>query len=66
MVIDLSQICVDCGAANPQWASGESYKMFQISSRLVSYGIFFCLECSGQHRGLGVHIRLVESTCKKD
>ncbi|CAN0474154.1 unnamed protein product, partial [Hapterophycus canaliculatus] len=31
--------CVDCGVANPQWAS-------------VSYGCVFCLECSGQHRGL--------------
>ena len=40
--------CVDCQAPFPQWAT-------------VSYGTFMCLECSGRHRGLGVHLSFVRS-----
>eukprot|EP00300_Choanocystis_sp_HF-7_P013264 c18224_g1_i1.p1 GENE.c18224_g1_i1~~c18224_g1_i1.p1 ORF type:complete len:460 (+),score=69.39 c18224_g1_i1:42-1421(+) len=40
--------CIDCDASNPQWASAK-------------FGCYFCLECSGRHRGLGVHIDFVRS-----
>ena len=43
-----NKVCVDCSSRIPQWAS-------------CSYGTYMCLECSGIHRSLGVHISFVQS-----
>jgi hypothetical protein len=41
--------CSDCGAQGTRWAS-------------VNHGVFFCIRCSGFHRGLGATITKVKST----
>ncbi|VDP41487.1 unnamed protein product [Echinostoma caproni] len=44
---DISDVCADCSALSPQWAS-------------VNRGVLLCDECSAVHRQLGRHISQVK------
>lgn len=41
-----NEVCAECSAPEPDWAS-------------LNLGILMCIECSGVHRNLGVHISKV-------
>lgn len=43
-----NDVCADCGAQQPKWAS-------------INLGITLCIECAGIHRSLGVHLSKVRS-----
>ncbi|KAJ6839393.1 putative ADP-ribosylation factor GTPase-activating protein AGD2 [Iris pallida] len=43
-----NDVCAECSAPEPEWAS-------------LNLGILVCIECSGVHRNLGVHISKVRS-----
>lgn len=46
--IEGNSYCADCSAPRPDWAS-------------INLGILVCIECSGIHRSLGVHVSKVRS-----
>ncbi|KAJ1939759.1 hypothetical protein FBU59_004014 [Linderina macrospora] len=43
-----NESCVDCGRRAPEWAA-------------INLGALMCIECSGVHRSLGVHVSKVRS-----
>jgi Arf-GAP/coiled-coil/ANK repeat/PH domain-containing protein len=44
----LNPICADCDSKDPEWAS-------------INLGALLCIDCSGTHRSMGVHISKVRS-----
>uniref|UniRef100_A0A8B9JEF5 Arf-GAP with coiled-coil, ANK repeat and PH domain-containing protein n=1 Tax=Astyanax mexicanus TaxID=7994 RepID=A0A8B9JEF5_ASTMX len=48
MAIPGNTSCCDCGQPDPKWAS-------------INLGITLCIQCSGIHRSLGVHVSKVRS-----
>lgn len=45
---ETNPVCADCQSAGPEWAC-------------VNFGTVICIECSGVHRSLGVHVSKVRS-----
>ncbi|KAG9511367.1 Arf-GAP with coiled-coil, ANK repeat and PH domain-containing protein 1, partial [Fragariocoptes setiger] len=43
-----NETCCDCGGSESEWAS-------------INLGITFCIQCSGIHRSMGVHVSKVRS-----
>ena len=55
-----NQVCSDCTERQPRWAS-LIVPPPGAPDNSMAIGAFCCLECSGSHRRLGVHISFVRS-----
>ena len=55
-----NQVCADCPERQPRWASLIVVPP-GAPAGAQPIGAFVCLECSGSHRRLGVHIAFVRS-----
>lgn len=44
---------MDCGAREPDWSS-------------INLGVMMCIECSGIHRSMGVHVSKVRKRLRFD
>jgi len=51
LVLEENSTCADCCKPKPDWVS-------------LNLGILVCLECSGVHRSLGVHVSKVYMLCR--
>ena len=60
MALPQNQVCADCPEKKPTWASIIAPPP-GAPPGTEKTGAFVCLECSGSHRRLGVHITFVRS-----